>query len=313
MSGSDSVTLPIQPLDSYPKANPCPYVAAGVGAALEFQKSGETSSTTTIQDQFNLAGRVAIVTGGNSGIGLEYSVVLAELGATVYVLDITETPSSEFLACVEYIKYLNKSSKPSLFYVKADVTDENSIQPAIRAISQKHGGINIAVANAGISGPVIDCHKYPAPDFRKVLEVNVVGCFLTAQAAAQEMIANNITNGSIIFTASMSASIINRDMHWLPYNTSKGAVVQLSKGLACELGQNGIRVNTISPGHIRTKLTEKFLEQEPRYEHMWAAQNPMYRIGGVHEIRGVLAYLASDASSYTTGADILVCGGHTAW
>ena len=94
---------------------------------------------------------------------------------------------------------------------------------------------------------------------------------------------------------------------------SKAGVIQMARSMACELGPDNIRVNSISPGHIYTKLTAALLDHHPEYDDKWSALNPMGRIGAVHELRGVLAWLASDASSYATGSDVLVCGGHTSW
>ena len=119
--------------------------------------------------------------------------------------------------------------------------------------------------------------------------------------------------GSIILIASMSGSITNRGHAWVAYNTSKSAVVQMGRSMACELGEDAIRVNTISPGHIRTRMTAKVLDAKPEQEEKWAGANPLGRIGHVHEVRGVVAWLASDASTFCTGSDILVSGGHHAW
>ncbi|KAF5103339.1 hypothetical protein DV451_001512 [Geotrichum candidum] len=308
---ADKITLKTVPLSDYRPAKPAPKDLIGVNAALHAAKDSSYEVKASIHDQFSLKGKVAIVTGANSGIGLEYSVLLAELGAKVYGIDLSTTESESFKASKSYVERLNIPGV-SLQLRTADVTDVASIQGAIKKIAEENNGIHIAVANAGILGPIKDVHVYPADAFRKVMDVNVNGAFFTTQAAAREMLERGI-KGSIVVTASMSGSIINKDMHWIPYVTSKGAAIQLTRGLACELGDAGIRVNSISPGHVRTQLLEDFLQAEPLYENQWAAQNPMGRIGAVYELRGALAYLASDASSYTTGADLQVCGGHTAW
>lgn len=307
---AQKVTLPIVPFDQYLPARPAKSELIGVEAALHSASNPAVEVKSTIQQQFSLAGKVAVVSGGNSGIGLEYCVVLAELGAIVYALDLSDTPSEDFLACKSYIKRMPGAG--SLEYAIGNVTDAQGMATVIHQIAETHGHLDVCVCNAGILGPVKDCHEYPADWFRKIMEVNVTGVFLTAQPAIKEMLERG-TKGSVIFTASMSGSIINKDMHWIPYTTSKAAVIQLAKAFATEVGQFDIRVNCISPGHIRTRMTEAYLGVEPLIENCWAAQNPMNRLGGVFELRGALAYLASDASTYTTGADIQVCGGHTAW
>lgn len=304
------IVLPVVPPESYPQSRPAPVKVVGVEAARKAASDPTFKPASTIGTEFSQVGRVSAVTGANTGIGLEYAFCLAELGSTCYALDIAEKPSQEFLDCQKYIEKLD--CKGSLHYKRADVTDATQVREVMESIGKEHGGLHVCVANAGIIGPVVDCHKYPVEAFRKVLDVNVTGVFLTIQAAVNVMLEHKI-KGSIICTASMSGSIINRDMHWIPYTTSKAAVVQLARAMACELGQLDIRVNTISPGHIKTKLTEKLLESNPAFENFWAAQNPMNRIGAVSELRGIVAYLASDAASYTTGADFLVCGGQTAW
>lgn len=308
---SENIVLPIVPLSDYPKPKPAPTELIGVNAALKAAEDSSFEVKPTVSEQFSLKGKIAAVTGGNSGIGLEYCVLLAELGATVVAIDISSETSEDFVACQKYIDRLGIPSA-SLEYKQADVTVVESIQTVIKEIAQEKKALDVLVANAGILGPIKDCHIYPAEQFRKVIDVNVNGVFFTCQAGAREMLERNI-KGSIIITASMSGSIINKDMHWIPYTASKGAALQLGRGLACELGAHGIRVNTISPGHVRTRLLEGFLKNDPYYENQWAAQNPMNRIGAVYELRGALAYLASDASTYTTGSDVQVCGGHTAW
>lgn len=309
---ADNVTLPIADFNSCAAPNAPPTDKIGVAAALAYAKDSKANpAVATINQQFSLKDKVAIVTGGNTGIGLEYSVALAELGAHVVALDLAADASEDFTAAAKYIAALNIPGA-GLEYGSADVTDAEKISAAIEAIATKHGHIDVCVANAGILGPIVDCHKYPADWFRKVIDVNVTGVFLTCQAAARTMIERKI-KGSLIVTASISASIINKDMHWIPYTASKGAALQLSRGLAAELAPLGIRCNAISPGHMRTRLLEGFLQKEPLYENQWAAQNPMGRIGALFELRGAVAYLASDASTYTTGAEILVSGGHTVW
>ncbi|OCB88223.1 NAD-binding protein [Sanghuangporus baumii] len=119
--------------------------------------------------------------------------------------------------------------------------------------------------------------------------------------------------GSIILIASMAASVAFAKEHWSAYGTSKSAVKQMGRYLACELGPNQIRVNTISPGYIYTNMTRLYLDDYPHLIKEWGAQNPLGRIGRPDDLRGVVAWLASDASSFCTGSDILITGGHHAW
>ncbi|MBW0533797.1 hypothetical protein O181_073512 [Austropuccinia psidii MF-1] len=113
--------------------------------------------------------------------------------------------------------------------------------------------------------------------------------------------------GSIILVASLSGSITNKDHPWIAYNTSKSAVIQMARSMACELGPSAIRVNSLSPGHIRTPMTAKFLDQNPDLEAQWSSLNPLGRLGKPHELRGVIAWLASDASTFCTGSELSCC------
>lgn len=308
-------TIPVHvPLGSYPKAREPPHKLVGVEAALHAAENPDFPVEAEFGKELNLDERVAIVTGANGGIGLEYITLLAEMGCKVHCLDLSAQPSTEFNKCGDYIRRMHKKKGVEIVfeYHKMDVTNPSEVRNTISSIAERHGRLDVCIANAGILGPILDCHQYDVDWFRKVMEVNVTGTFLTIQSATAEMLSRKI-GGTVIATASMSGTIINKDMHWVPYTTSKAAVIQMVKAFACELGQFDIRVNSISPGHIKTQMTSAFLGMDPTFENFWASQNPMARLGSVHELRGAVAYLASDLSSYTTGSDLLVCGGHTSW
>ncbi|KAK9240059.1 hypothetical protein V1525DRAFT_396746 [Lipomyces kononenkoae] len=281
----------------------------GLNAALKAQSDPSFEVKPRIFEEFALTGRVAIVTGANRGLGLEMAIVLAELGAKVYAIDLPDSASSEFAAAAKYVKRLGSS----LEYRQSNVTKQERISKTIDEIAAENDGrIHVCVAAAGILGIQADCTDYPADMFKEVMDVNCNGVFFTAQAVAKQMKQHDIA-GSIIFIASMSGSVTNREMNWIPYNASKSAVIQLARSMACELGSAGIRVNSVSPGHIRTKMTAGMLDGEPELEAFWASLNPLGRIGAVHEVRGVIAWLAGDASTFCTGSDIIVSGGHTIW
>lgn len=146
----------------------------------------------------------------------------------------------------------------------------------------------------------------------QVIDVNVNGVLYSAQAAGRQMVRLG-TKGSIILIASMSGSIANQGLKSVAYNTSKSAVLQMARSMACELGMEGIRVNSVSPGCIYTDLTRKLLDTEPNLMAEWSSQNPLGRLGSPDELRGVALWLASEASTFCTGSDIIVDGGHRAW
>ncbi|KAG8732874.1 hypothetical protein FRC11_010325 [Ceratobasidium sp. 423] len=269
----------------------------GVVAALKAASDPSFTPEKTLFNEFSLAGRVGVVTGGNRGIGLEMALALCEAGATVYALDLPPSPGVEFLATAEYAKKLGSTLK----YVSADVTDQKSLWDKVAAIGDAERRIDVCVAAAGILGGS-DCLLYKAEDFQRIMDVNVNGVLYTAQAAGQQM--TRFGNpGSIILIASISGSVTNQGHHWVAYNTSKSAVLQMTRSLACELGKHKIRVNSISPGYIYTKMTAAYLDTQPGLAEKWSNLNPLGRIGEPHELRGVIAWLASDASTFCTGGE----------
>ncbi|KAH7338337.1 hypothetical protein B0J17DRAFT_598704 [Rhizoctonia solani] len=293
----------------------------GVSAALQATSDASTTPKRTIFDEFALNEKVAVVTGGNRGLGLEMSLALCEAGATVYAFDLPEVPGEEFIAASEYAKRFGGTLK----YISADVTRQKDIWDKFATIGDTEGRMDICIAAAGI-GEVRPCLTYEATDFQRVMDVNVNGVLYTAQGAGQQMTRLR-TSGSIILIASMAGTITLQDTPTVAYQSSKAAVLQMARSMACELGRQKIRVNTISPGelstfrggvshisalvgYINTKLVAPIVET--RGEAM-RNQNPLGRLGRPDELRGLAVWLASDASSFCTGSDIFVDGGHHSW
>ncbi|KAG6896721.1 hypothetical protein C0992_006488 [Termitomyces sp. T32_za158] len=221
----------------------------GVAAAL-----ASAPPVRTALSQFSLVNRVALITGGHRGIGLEIALALAEAGAVVYCLDLPSKPDEGWLkvqAYAEQLPLLSGNYRGRLEYVSGDVTNQAGIWKIAEEIATKEGRLDVCVANAGILRSA-ECLEYPADEFRKLMDINVNGVLFTAQAAGRQMERFGV-KGSIIMIASMSGSITNQNQHWVAYNTSKSAVVQMGRSMACELGLKGIRVNTISPGYIYTQ------------------------------------------------------------
>ncbi|KAF7326077.1 Sorbose reductase SOU1 [Mycena kentingensis (nom. inval.)] len=266
--------------------------------------------TPTALSLFTLPNRVALVTGAQRGIGLEFALALAEAGAVVYCIDLPKEPDTAWGKVQTYAAQLGAGAG-RLEYMSCDVTDQDAIWALAEEIVQKEGRLDVCMANAGIIH-VAGCLDHKAEDFNKVLDVNVSGAFYTAQAAARQMDKLGI-QGSIVLTASMSGTITNRGQDMVAYNTSKSAVLQMARSMACELAPKGIRVNSISPGYIFSEMTKLAFLSQPGLEEELSAQNPLGRFGRPDELRGVALWLASDASSFCTGTDIRVDGGQCAW
>jgi len=288
-----------------------PHAPVGVTAAIQAAKDSTITPRPRIFDEFSLKDRVAIVSGGNRGLGLEMALVLCELGArAVYCFDLPVDPSEEWQSTKEYVTRMGNGSR--LEYVSADVRDQEGIWAKAKEIGDREGRMDVCIAAAGIAKAAVGCLEYSAAEFQEVLDVNMSGVLFTAQAAGQQM-ARFGNPGSIILIASVAGSVTLKGDHVIGYNTSKSAVLQMARSMACELGTKGIRVNTVSPGFIRTPMIIPALDSAPEYLQRWSDLNPTGRIGRPDELRGVIAWLSGDASSFCTGSDIIVSGGHQAW
>ncbi|KAI5116452.1 hypothetical protein M0805_006173 [Coniferiporia weirii] len=297
----------------FPKAQSAsPLGLIGVQAALRAASDPSfIPRATLLEKEFSLAGRVAVVTGAQRGLGLEISEALAEAGATVYCLDLPTKPDESFSATQTYVSKLGLIDGARLEYASVDVTDQNAVWNAVEKIAEKEKRMDVCIAGAGIIRAE-GCLDHSAATFNEVMSVNVNGTLYTAQAAGRQMVKFG-ASGSIVLIASMAGSVALQDLPCIAYNTSKSAVVQMGRSMACELGPKGIRVNTLSPGYIYSPMTSPLIEKKEQVVEEWSSENPLGRIGRPDELRGVVTWLASDASTFCTGSDILVTGGHTAW
>jgi NAD(P)-dependent dehydrogenase (short-subunit alcohol dehydrogenase family) len=254
-----------------------------------------------IIEKLRLDNKKAFVTGGARGIGYNIAIALAEAGADVAIVDVDEAvakTSAEEIA---------KATGKKTLALKADVTKKADVDSMIDSIIKAFGRIDIAFCNAGI------CMNIPAEemtleDWNKVININLTGVFLTAQAAGKVMIKQG--GGSIINTASMSAHIVNVPQPQCSYNASKAAVIQLTKSLAVEWALKNVRVNSISPGYIGTDLTLSSPTLKPLIEK-WNAMAPLHRLGKPEELQAIAVYLAGDSSAFTTGSDFVIDGAFT--
>jgi NAD(P)-dependent dehydrogenase (short-subunit alcohol dehydrogenase family) len=248
---------------------------------------------------FRLDDQVALVTGAASGIGREIALGLAESGADVGCVDLGDASGT-----VADIEALGRRAVA----VAADVTDPDSVTAAVDAVEASLGPLRLAVNSAGIANAA-PAEDMPLEQFKKVLDVNLNGVFLCCQAEGRALLRNG--GGSVVNIASMSGVIVNRDLLQVHYNASKAAVIHLSKSLAMEWADRGIRVNSISPGYTATPMNTRpeVAEQVKRFE----ADTPLGRMASPTELVGPAVFLLSEAASFCTGVDLIVDGGFVCW
>ncbi|TVY85570.1 D-arabinitol 2-dehydrogenase [ribulose-forming] [Lachnellula suecica] len=298
----------IRPLHNASETRDPPGPPEAEAAALAKGNVPTYLGTTKRLPEFNLADKVVLVSGAARGLGLVCAEALLEAGAAVYALDRLEEPSPDF---GRVQKRAEEELGTSLHYRRIDVRDVDQMNTIVEEIATKHGRLDGLIAAAGIQQetPALD---YSSKDCDTMMSVNVTGCFMTAQAAARQMVKYG-NGGSIVMIASMSGTIANRGLICPAYNASKAAVIQLGRNLASEWGEYGIRVNTISPGYIVTAMVEALFEKYPDRRESWPKQNMLGRLSKPEEYRGAAAFLISDASSFMTGADLRMDGGHSSW
>ncbi|CAF9930894.1 MAG: hypothetical protein ALECFALPRED_004752 [Alectoria fallacina] len=264
--------------------------------------------TTKRLPEFNLTDKVVLVSGAARGLGLTQAEALLEAGATVYALDRLPEPSPDFYRVQ---KRAAEDLGTTFYYRQIDVRDVDGLNKVVTSIGDKHGRMDGLIAAAGIQQETTAL-DYTAKDANMMFEINITGVFMTAQAVAKQMIKFG-NGGSIAMIASMSAHIANRGLICPAYNASKAGVLQLAKNLASEWGQYGIRVNTISPGYIVTAMVEELFRLYPERRIDWPEQNMLGKLSKPEDFRGAAVFLLSPASSYMTGADLRIDGGHASW
>lgn len=255
-----------------------------------------------ILDKFSLAGQVGIVTGGGQGLGKVFCHAFAEAGADVVVAEINPETGPETVAEIETL------GRRALF-VQTDVRSKASVQAMVDATLAAFGTIDFLMNNAGVVQH-LEAEDVDEAGWRNVLDVNVTGLFFCCQAVGRHMIERG--GGRIINIASMSGLIVNFPQCQASYNASKAAVIHLTKSLASEWAQHNIRVNAIAPGYMGTAMAKPFFD-DPEMGGVWINAIPMKRPGEPEELGPVAVFLASEASSYMTGATLVVDGGYTVW
>ena len=245
-----------------------------------------------------MTGRLSLTlpTGAAQGIGYEVATALRESGATVVIVD----REAEGAAAA--------AERLGVEYAVLDVTNSVRVEEAFRLIAEKHGRLDVVVNNAGtvLNAPAED---ETDEDWRRVMAVNLDGVFWCCRAAGRIMLPQGF--GAIVNTASMSAKIVNTPQKQASYNTSKAGVVALTKCLAVEWADRGVRVNAIAPGYSATPLLKAVEDRNPVWYQKWIDATPLHRAAEPKEIAPAVVFLASDAASYVTGETLVIDGGYT--
>jgi NAD(P)-dependent dehydrogenase (short-subunit alcohol dehydrogenase family) len=253
----------------------------------------------TLTELFNLSGRIAIVTGGSRGLGLEMAEGLAEAGAALMLC----ARRAEWLTPA--IDGLRKRGV-QVDGMLCDVAKPQDVQAVVNRTLETYGRVDILINNAGVSWGA-EPEEMPLDKWQKVIDINLTGAFLFAQAAGREMLKRQF--GRIINVSSIAgihASV--RGPHYVGYAASKAGMMGLTRELAATWGRHGIRVNAIAPGFFHSRLADPAIAiAEPTIK----ATSPLPRVGDAGELKGVVVFLAADASNYITGQVIVVDGGRT--
>ncbi|MGW8910100.1 SDR family NAD(P)-dependent oxidoreductase [Brucella cytisi] len=255
------------------------------------------------RSMFSLAGKKAIVTGGSRGIGKALTEGLAAHGADVAIIVQSSIEQAEVLA-----RDVRASGRQALV-VRADVSSEVDVARMVDVVMAAWGQIDILVNNAGIV-EVANAEEHSLDSWRRTMAVNLDGVFLVSRDVGRVMIAQK--SGSIISISSICGQIVQTPFRNAAYNASKAGVDMLTKCLASEWAEHGIRANAIAPGYTRTEMTDIVRRERPDViDNEWAKAAVMNRIGTPDELVGAAVWLASDASSFTSGQIVTIDGGLT--
>ncbi|CAG7936045.1 unnamed protein product [Penicillium olsonii] len=288
---------------------------------------------TSIFERLSLRGHVVVITGGARGIGLAMAFAVAEAGARVALVDASPNPHEHFAVLqekceeVRFYQSVYPNIVPSfrLLYSsgltffpwreRSDVTDYVKLKSTFQMIAKDFGRLDGLITAAGICPDQRFLERDPE-GVKKCLEVNSLGTYYSAQLAVEQMVKQSCveggstqTQGSIVMIASIAAHQASKDQFTSDYCMSKGAVVSLTKQLGVELAQDHVRVNCISPGYVRTSLTDQLLKARPALRTPFTEQPPMKRMGNCTDLMTAAVFLLSEASAYMTGSEMMITGG----
>lgn len=251
----------------------------------------------------DLRGRVAVVTGGARGLGLAMATALARQGVRVGLVDLLDDVH-------ESARRLAAETGAETTAATADVTSAEEVGAAFTHVADALGSPSRLVSAAGV---VVweDAIDASPESWRRVIDINLTGTFLACQALARAC-RDGGHPGAIVNVSSMSGRVVNVPQHQASYNTSKAGVDQLTKSLAVEWAELGIRVNAIAPGYFLSDMTRQFTEENPELAARWRGMTPAGRMGEPPDLDALVVYLASDASAFVTGTSVVIDGAYTA-
>lgn len=253
-----------------------------------------------LEEMFSLRGRTALITGGGRGIGKVVAGALGGAGADLVLFDLDQK------VLEATAEELRTSTGSEVEVRVVDVTDHAAVSTALDDVWAQMGPIQLLFNNAGIVIQKPAVENTPE-EWQQVIDVNLNGVFNVAQNLGKKLLEHGLP-GAMVNMGSMSGIIVNHPQLQASYNVSKAGVVHLTKCLALEWAEHGIRVNCLSPGYIFTDLTSTVRED---WRDQWAQMTPMKRLGRPEEVASTVIYLLADSASFTTGAEIVVDGGFT--
>ena len=251
---------------------------------------------------FDLTGKIALITGAGRGIGLATARKLAGAGADVIIAEFIPENGRSAVAEIEAM------GRRSMF-IEVDVRDPESVNQMAATALAAFPQINILVCNAGIAQAVA-AEECSDEDWLNMMAVNLNGVFWCCRAIGRHMLKRG--SGAIVNLASMSGMIVNKPQPQSHYNAAKAGVILLTKSLGAEWADRGVRVNCVSPGYIGTEMTREGMTNE-EWNETWHEMTPMGRVGTPEDIANAIHYLASPAAKFATGTNLVVDGGYTSW
>lgn len=258
----------------------------------------------TVFDRFRLDGKRALITGGSRGLGRAMARALAEAGADLVLVgrekDSLEAAAKELADCGRQIDC-----------VSADLFQPNDTQRMCEEVLAKHGPIHVLINNVGGRRINVPTEQLSLEDWQRIMDLNLTSVFLCCKLIGGEMIKRRA--GRIINIASMVGVVVSKGIHGRTYETSKAAVLSFTRTLAVDWAPYNVTVNAIAPGGFMTDANRRWFKEMPHFQKEFESLVPMARLGEPEEIGPLALYLASDASSYMTGATVIIDGGYTLW